>query len=244
MYMFGDDTFSGAGLGWSVDGGTILPGATDNPDANLYEGIITITGASVSSPVQVRPCSYEADGSLNYPTYSLGTTYEFAVKVGNNINFKEDGVYAIYYNKENQIWINAGADAFYTKFITEVGAMCDYDGDTNVTNLKSTWSAQETAYNSLSVAEKNTIKAVGFDGGSESSEQNLLKMVAKYHYVVVKYASQGINDFIWNEHSSSNHVGNNHIANNTALVVILASAITVVGATGLFIFIRRKKEIK
>ncbi len=245
MYMFGDDTFSGTDLGWTVDGGTILPGATDNPDANLYEGIITITGATPANPVQVRPCYYEADGTLNYPTYSLGTSYEFAVKVGNNINFKEDGVYAIYYNKENQIWINAGADAFYTKFITEVGMICDYDGDTNVTNLKSTWSAQETAYNSLSLAEKNTIKAVGFNGGSESSEQNLLKMVAKYAYVVTKYASQGVNDFIWEGvHSSTGNMNALSVANNTTFIVILSSTITVIGAAGLFFVIRRKRLTK
>ena len=179
---------------------------------------------------------------MNYPEYSLGDTYEFAKRVVNNIQFYEDGVYAIYFNKSNQIWINAGADAFYTKFITEVGAICDYDGNTNVTNLKSVWSAQETAYNSLSNAEKNTIKAVGFDGGSESSEQNLLKMVAKYHYVVVKYASQGVNDFIWNAYTPSNRIGMNQVANNTTFIIVMASAITVIGAAGLFFVIRRKKH--
>lgn len=241
MYMFGDDTFSGADLGWTVDGGTILPAAVNDTENNLYEGSITIIGASKMSPVEVRPCNYQADGTLNYPEYSVGATYEFAKRVGNNIQFYEDGVYAIYFNKSNQIWINAGADAFYTKFLTEVGKICDENGNTNVTNLKSVWSAQEVAYNSLSLTEKNDIKDVGFDGGSESGS-DLEKVVAKYKYVVVKYYSQGVNDFIWNAYSPSNRIGMNQVTNNTVFIVVMASAITLIGAAGLFFVIRRKKH--
>ena len=100
-YMVGDATFTGAaGTAWSVDGGKLLPPAVNDTANNLYEGVITITGASVQSPVEVRPALYPAGGELEYPTYTMGTTYDFAAKVGNNIQFTVDGTYAVYYNKE------------------------------------------------------------------------------------------------------------------------------------------------
>ena len=244
-YVVGDETFSGAGLQWSVDGGSYLTTDVQDKTNNMLEGAITISGASVGNPVQVRPAEYTSEGNLDYSlSYTMGGTYEFATKVGNNINFTQDGTYAIYVNKSAQVYINAGADAFYTKFLTEVSAICNADGNTNVTNLKSVWSAQEVAYNSLSTEEKNAIKAVGFDDVGE--EDDLHKVVTKYHYIVVKYYSQGVNDFIWNAYSGSNIVrfANNSVSNTAIITIVAVSAFATATLVGLFFIIRRKRSVK
>lgn len=242
-YVVGDETFSGVGLSWNVDGATILPPAVNDTENNLLEGAITISGASVGNPVQVRPAEYTSGGELSYSLdYSMGAVYEFAKKVGDNINFTVDGTYAIYVNKSAKVYINAGADAFYTKFLTEVTAICDYDGDTNLTNLKSVWSAQEVAYNSLSTDEKNAIKALGFDDVGE--EDDMHKVVTKYHYIVVKYFSQGVNDFIWNAYSPSNVVRPLSANNNALVIIVVVSTVTMASLIGLYLIIRRRKEAK
>ena len=240
-YMFGD---AGAGVTWTIDGGSYLTTDVQDTDNNLLEGTITITGASVAEPVSVRPGEYDGGDEINWElSYTMGATYEFAYKEGNNIKFKQNGTFAIYVNKEYKVYLNAGADAFYTKFLTEVSLICDDQGKTNVTNLKSTWSAQEIAYNSLSVDEKNAIKALGFADVGE--EDDLHKVVTKYHYIVVKYYSQGINDFIWNTYSGSNTVRFASINSNSAIIAIVAiGAVATASLVGLFFVIRRRKEVK
>ena len=244
VYMVGDDTFSGADLGWTVDGATILPAAINDIENNLYEGTITITGASVQNPVEVRPANYTSEGTLDYSMeYSLGVAYDFAKKVGNNIQFTENGTFAVYFNKSNQIYLNKGADAFYTKFLTEVGGICDPEGDTNLTNLASVWAAQEDAFNSLSKTERDAIKAVGFDGGDESGD-DLHKVIAKYHYILTKYGTAVLNDFIFNQiniEANVNTVG--MTADDTTMTVVVISAIAVISAAGLFFLIRRKRHL-
>lgn len=243
-YMVGDAAFSGdEATAWTVDGATILPPAINDTENNLYEGTIVISGASKVKPVEVRPAVYNGEGELNYGDYSLGTTYDFATKVNNNINFFEDGTYAIYYNKSNQVWINKGADAFYTKFLTEVGAICNEQGNTNIPNLQSVWSAQEGAFNSLSKEEKDTIIAKTIDGGNVDGS-DLEKVIAKYKYIVEKYGTEIVKDFIWGQdYSASSSVSNLEATfDSTVILVITITAAASLCGLALFLAIKKRKH--
>ena len=245
MYVFGDATFSGEGLGWKVDGATYLPAAVNDTENNLYEGTVTIpAGADGEHPVAVRPGQYVSGDEGNYEgiDYTL-ETYAFATKVGDNVQFTESGTFAIYVNKSFRVYLNKGADAFYTKFLTEVGAVCSgiLGGTKNLDNLKAVWSEQASAYASLSKAEKDVIVAVTINGGDESGT-DLQKVVAKYKYIVTKYGTENCSDFIWGgsyPQSLGFSTSMNFNSNGLIVIIIITATVALIGA-GVFFILKRK----
>ena len=254
-YLAGDDAFLGTDHGWNVDYASPIAAGTGT---NRLAGYVTIPeGTDEDHRVAVKPLLYtlvtagveDPNGEPGWKAeyYTLGGTPTFVELDGDgNFSFKAPGTYAFYVNNENEVWFNMGEYAFHAKFLSEVGAICGgiQGGTKTVNDLKAIWGNMEAAFNSLSTDDQNAIKAVGFEHGDAESSDERLQMIAKYHRIVTKYGTANFKDFIWNGTVASNSMRTISVANNTALVVILASAITVVGAAGLFFFIRRKKEIK
>ena len=244
-YMFGDETFMGAGHGWDID--TAHPVAAGSGN-NRLEGVVTIpNSASSNNPVKVKPLRW--NGNMVAESYSLGESRTFVSIDGDgNFSFTEGGNYAFYINNNNQVWFNIGEYVFHTKFLTEVGGTCVYQGGTNIETLQDVWADQKLAYNALSAADKKNITDVGFDGGNEKSSDDRLKMIAMYHYIVTKYGSAVFEDFIWGQTvaaSSASFVRSLPETTETAVVTTTATVVVTVIAISTaagFLFLKKKKN--
>lgn len=248
-YVVGDEAFAGTGKGWCMDGAVYLPAATNDTDKNLLEGDITIPASASEIAVAVRPAQIIAneDGEavLSYDIpYSIAE-YAFAKKVGDNIEFTKGGTFAVYVNKSYVVYLNEGAAAFYTKFLSETGNVCKTENTSNTERLKEVWSDLELAYDSLSKTEKDTIVAVGFDGGDEKGD-DLHKVVARYAYIVSKYGSSEFKNFIWNTLVAAKGAFNNSMAlegeSNSMLIVIISIAAVSAVALGTLLVIKKRKH--
>ena len=249
-YVVGDAAFAGEGKAWSMDGGKYLPAATNDTENNLLEGDITIPASASETAVAVRPAQIvenedgEAVLSYNVP-YSIAE-YAFAKKVDNNIEFTKGGTFAVYVNKSYVVYLNEGAPAFYTKFLSETGNVCKTDNTTNTERLKEVWSDLEVVYSSLSKTEKDTIVAVGFDGGDEKGD-DLHKVVARYAYIVSKYGSTEFKNFIWNTPVAAKgaftHFDALEAESNSMLIIVIAIAsVSAVALSTLLIIAKKRKH--
>ena len=250
-YVVGDADFTGSNIGaWAPHGGVRLSTECQDP-ANFLEGAIIIP--DVEEAVQTRPLLLNNDGTTEWVDYSLGGTYSFASKNGNNIEFSESGTYGVYVKIEAGqavVYLNKGLEAFYTKFLGEVGGVCSeiLGGTKDLDNLKTVWLSQKAAYESLIATEKATISGIagGIDGGDEEGDR-LHQVVAKYSYIVHKYGTANCADFIWNETyapSSSNGIRVLNINNNVLVITLVSVGVTLVSAGLVFFLIRRRRLIK
>lgn len=252
-YMAGDDAFSGGeGKGWKVENSPRLQSENlADPDNNKVEGAFVIPeGASSESPVKVKPLNYNGTGwdAVTYDVPLKGSdAYNKFMKEdldeNGNLQFIKEGTYYLYLNKDNDIYLSEGAQAFYSKFLSEVGAVCSgIENETKVVaDLQAIWGEQEDAYNSLSAAEKATIVAAEF--GTEHEEtDDLARMLNKYSRIVSKYGLVKFKDFIFGQDHLSNVV--NPVANNsnTMLLVVVITTVSLVSVAGLFLVIRRRKH--
>ena len=246
-YVVGDADFTGSNIGaWAPHGGVRLTTECQDP-ANFLEGAIIIP--DVEEAVQVRPLLLNNDGTIDWVDYSLGATYSFASKNGNNIDFSESGTYGVYVKIEAGqavVYLNKGLEAFYTKFLGEVGGVCSeiLGGTKNLENLKNVWSDQKAAYESLSAAEKATISGItgGIDGGDAEGDR-LHQVVAKYSYIVHKYGTANCEDFIWDgTYAASSQSLINVARNNTMLIVAISASVVLVSAGLTILLIKRRKE--
>ena len=259
VYMTGDETYSGTGLAWDVDGAIYLSTIVNDPN-NQLEGSVTIpASASTEHPVSVKALRYIGDEDKTKQwegvTYKLGEEYSFcSLDKDSNLVFTKGGTFAIYINKEAipEIYLNEGADAFYTKFLTDTGAVCREDNKTDTERLGEVWDELEGVYNSLSPDEKATIVAVGFNGGDEKGD-DLHKVIARYHYIVWRYGSEAFKDFIFNtEEPIPPHPHGATIANevfatasdNNIMIIVIASAVALSMAMVTLIIIKKKKFSK
>ena len=249
-YVQGDAAFSGsAATAWNIDGSVYLPDAVNDTENNVLEGSVTIPASASETPVEVRPFEYMDDGTVNYVPYSLGTTYSFASKVGDNLRFTKGGTFAVYVNKSYQVYLNEGAAAFYTKFLTDTGAVCKTNNTTDLERLGEVWDELEGVYDSLSPTEKTTIQAVGFDGGDEHGD-DLHKVMARYAYIVTKYGSAAFHNFIFpNADEIAPHPNMTYGAlnifnsgDNTMMIVIIAIAASSALAFGAFLYLKKRKQ--
>ena len=261
-YVAGDATFAGsAAAAWEVDGAVLLPPASNDTENNLLEGSVIIpASASEQNPILIRPFSYQADGTKDWISYSLGngvdTTYPFCSKVGDNLSFTEGGTYAFYVNKSGQVWITKGLQAFLTKFLTETHDACVISDDTaRVNALKAVWPGLESAFKSLGYTdeetprdEKQILRDIGFDGGSDADDAH--RVILRYHYIVWKYGSAEFADFIFEivggvqpHHNYNggmfNVIGNN---DNSLMIVIISIAATSALAFGAFLYLKKRKQ--
>ena len=259
VYMTGDETYSGAGLDWDVDGATYLSTIVNDPN-NQLEGSVTIpASASTEHPVSVKALRYIGDEDKTKQwegvTYKLGAEYSFcSLDKDSNLVFTKGGTFAIYINKAEtpEIYLNEGAAAFYTKFLADTGAVCREDNKTDTERLGEVWDELEGVYNSLSSEEKAAVVAVGFNGGDEKGD-DLHKVIARYHYIVWRYGSEAFKDFIFNTeepippHPHSATIANEVFAtasDNNIMIIVIASAVALSMAMVTLIIIKKKKFSK
>lgn len=241
-YMVGDEAFSGTGKGWSVEGATYLPAAVNDTENNLYEGTIVIPASASTAAVEVRPALFTAEGTLDYNIdYSIAE-YSFAEKVGNNIQFTKGGTFAVYVNKSYVVYLNEGLNAFNTKFLTDMGAVCTavIGGTKDLDDIKAKWAEEKIAYLALSKEEKDTIKAIGFDGGNEKGD-DLHKVIAKYAYIVTKYGTANCEDFIWGQnYEAQSRALNVNFNSNNAMLFAVIGTISLVALASVIVLKKKK----
>lgn len=250
-YMTGDATYSGSqALAWQIDGASYLTSDVNDP-LNRLEGTVVIpASADEEHPVAVKALQFtgiDEEGKTIWAatTYELGATYTFVeLDKDSNFVFKKGGTFAVYINQENKVYFNEGAAAFYTKFITDMNHVCDADGNTNTEALAAKWLEEKAAYDSLSAEEKAAIVAVGIEHGDPSGD-DLHKVVASYEYIVKKYGTNVVEDFIWNGSyvPNANYGTIGMTADDTTMTIVVISAIAVISAAGLFFLIRRKRRL-
>ncbi len=247
-YVVGDGDFTGSNVGaWNPAGGIRLTTEVNDPQ-NFLEGSVTIP--DVEGAVQVRPLELTAEKQLNWLDFTLGATYSFAEKNGDNLEFSKGGTYAVYVKMVNYqpvVYLNEGLAAFNTKFLSEVGGVCNeiLAGTKTVAQLQSIWADQAAAYASLSATEKAEVEALTIDGGKENGS-DLEKVVAKYSYIVHKYGTAVCNDFIWGQTYTAQSNGMNLVMtrNNVLLITLVSVSVLAASAGLVFYFLRKKKLVK
>ncbi len=259
-YLMGDSVFAaGTGTAWDISSAIRMRGTGEVSDPqNAYEIVATIPSpADETNPVSVKPYIVDSDYWVSNCALGVDSTKDVSEFVrihhsedssNGNIEFIKPGTYVVYVKMESDIptlYFNVsgtGVDTFVANFLSAVGTACTavQTDAANITQLHTAWSNMETAWNALGGVEKAVIKAVGFNGGSESDD--LHKMVAKYNRVVTKYGTDEFTDFIWEGTVPSNRVGNSINTNNVALIVTLVSVTTIVASAALVMFLLKKKK--
>ena len=243
LYIVGDAAFSGGeGVAWDVEGATLLPAAVNDTENNLYEGAIVIPASASSAAVSVRPAFFTAEGTLDYNVdYSIAE-YSFAKKIGDNIQFTKGGTFAVYVNKSYVVYLNEGLDAFNTKFLTDMEAVCTavIGGTKDLDDIKAKWAEEKIAYQALSSEEKATVVAVGFDGGNEKGD-DLHKVIAKYAYIVTKYGTDNCEDFIWGQtYDAQSRALDINIVNNSSMLFVVIGTISLVALASVIVLKKKK----
>ena len=150
-------------------------------------------------------------------------------------------------NYQPVVYLNEGLAAFNTKFLSEVGGVCNeiLAGTKTVAQLQSIWADQAAAYASLSATEKAEVEALTIDGGKENGS-DLEKVVAKYSYIVHKYGTAVCNDFIWGQTYTAQSNGMNVVMtrNNVLLITLVSVSVLAASAGLVFYFLRKKKLVK
>ena len=131
------------------------------------------------------------------------------------------------------------AKRFNKTLSTGANAICDANGNTDLNALTAAWSDLSTAFNNLSATNQNRFKtAQGSTSGSD-----IAKAVALYDYILNKYGTSSLSDFMGRDPVRSNIMGKEvKLVNydvSLALLVILSLTVTTVGA---YIFLRKKKH--
>ena len=187
------------------------------------------------------------DGQDGLDPDEEGITHQYAVYEGNHVKFIKAGSYAVYFGNNDKIYLNAGLTAFLTNFISEIGGVCNEQGNTNFANLVAAWKNQEAAYNGLDATEKAELIEVGYNGGKEDGTL-AERMVAKYHYILEKYGTSptGLSNFIWGVNINANPSYNANVlfnnTDNTMMFVIIAIAATGALAFGTFFYLKKRKQ--
>ena len=131
---------------------------------------------------------------------------------------------------------------FIDNFLTAVGGICEDDGSTNIATLQSEWATQKAIFNALDEADRNTIKAIGFNGGDENGS-NLEKMMAKYAYIINKYGTNTFEDFIFgqqlNARSTITLVSNSNV---TIIVIAVLAMTSLLVVFGIKVYSVKRKE--
>ena len=253
-YVAGDATFSGSvNAAWNVEGATRLSDTNLNDPANMLEGTVVIPeGASTENPVLVKPMRFSSSNQHQWLYFELGATYSFASieSEQGNLAFTKGGTYAVYVKLVNDVptvWLNEGLNAFNTKFLTDVGGVCNgiLNGSKDLNNLKAVWLDVKAAYESLSADEKEAYTSLTINDGNENGS-DLEKVIAKYSYIVHKYGTNNCEDFIWGQTYAAQSNGFNVIntRNNIVMITLVAVGIASISAVGLFFIIRRKRLVK
>ena len=258
-YLTGDDTFLGEGHGWNVDYSTEI----GPQGANKYVGTVVVPeGVDADHPMKVKPLQYVADSkpeeeglqpgwdAISFtPGYDPETEAPDFVSIDedSNFSFTKPGTYAFYVNGEDKVWFNGGEYAFHARFLTQVGGTCDAQGkDTDLEALGVLWGQLETAFGKLSPEEQKHVKDYTIDGGDEKSEDDCLKMIAMYSYIVHKYGTETFKDFIWGgSYAAESYIipfNSTTESNNAFIIVAVIASIATLSTAVLLVIKKRKRQ--
>ena len=178
----------------------------------------------------------------------IGTGAEaYAEYEDSHVKMTVAGSYAVYFGKDNLVYLNAGLVAFLTNFISETGKECKLDETdhviTDVDALAVVWEAQAKIYATLSVEEQGRIKTPD----PEDPAKTLIdEFTARYEYIVNKYGTAKFNDFIWNrtiEVADPAYTMSMSAAENSSLIIVISAiAATSALALGALLLIKKRKH--
>ena len=146
--------------------------------------------------------------------------------------------------------INTEVSNFVSGFDSAVGGVCDYDGlDTNVSALNSAWTAQATAFKSLSVDAQGILANTTYTHDAETAGSTA-DIIDRYDYVYGKYsASLTKGDFMNRADAgtlvsySSPRIDLLGVSDNTnAIVIVVITSMLGLTAIGGYFFLRKRKE--
>ncbi len=241
-YLVGDSNFvsaiGSAGNPWKYSGSLKMNSLSG--EGNKANYVLT-----VNKTVEFRVRSYFnlTNLWLNFGAEFDGT--DGITTVGDNVQLAA-GTYSIYVNEHSAIYVAKGMplDAFCSTFLTDIAEVCDAQyGNTDLDDLKDTWSSLSTLYSGLTADAKTEIRNIGFNGGSDVDDAH--KVVKAYKYIVTKYGTTNCPDFIWGQTispASASFMKANNSNNNPTIIIVLAISVVSVAALGAFFLLRKKKE--
>ena len=206
------------------------------------------------------------DGNYTYGTYYAGGTGDAALcfqQYGDNVAVQclKTGVYTVY-NKAGthgswaDVWFtrNEPESAKYLarKFNTIISAICTdiVGGSKTLSNLQAAWGSNSSSELYKHFNGQITATMDYFKTTATTSDTDILACVARYDYIIRKYGTTALPDFLSrnNGYSASGQgairialFGKTADSTNTVLVVTIISTLTIVGVGGYFL-LRRKKQ--
>lgn len=217
-------------------------------DTNKAEAYLNVKENELYSFVE-----YKADGTmagqsgLGEGVDPLLATYD--ATEGGRVKFLKDASVAVYFGKDNNIYLNEGLVAFLTNFKSDVGGVCltldpkasEEQKAAYMTALKAAWGRQAVAFNNLTADEKAEFNKETHD---ESIKVLYEEMTAMYDYIIHKYGTSEFNDFIWNQDVKA--VGNSmpelSTDSNVMLIVIISISAVSVASLGALLILKKKKR--
>ena len=130
-------------------------------------------------------------------------------------------------------------------FNTRLEAVCDADGDTDMTDLSTAWGTSKGDWDVLDQDTKDLLTAT--KGKTTSGATAIEKCVAKYDFIAGKYTTQlgGEYDFMGRSPApipNPTNISLMHDMNNSVLVIIVAASIATISLAGTFFMLRKRKE--
>ena len=201
----------------------------DNPDAD-YANVFDIS--------KINPDSVEG---FTVVGDSLKASKDLTCSVYLKLKTDNDEVYFGTYKEEVAL-----AKNFAKSFTDAFDAICKESGqdDAYVTALAAEWQSQKSAFNGLVEKVQDVLK----EATKSHSVEEIADFISAYEYIAKKYNTrlgEGYNFLSKDLGLSSNAITRTmNIRNSTTLIVVLASTVTAITAVGLFLLIKRRKEVK
>ena len=146
------------------------------------------------------------------------------------------------YNSVSAAQIRSNVISYAQYFNSEVGGACKNDGSTVVSELQAAWTNVKTRYDNAPANDVRTAIAAATNADENADVVTFVEKYAKvYHLRGSELASQG-GDFLAKGIESNINVA--YEAKKDNYYVIVIAAIATISAAGLFLVIRRRKEVK
>lgn len=171
---------------------------------------------------------------------SLKASKDLSCSVYLKIKSGFDNVYFGTYDEEVALAKNFAKD-----FTDAFDAICQESGqdDDYVAGLASEWQSQKTTFEGLHEKVQNVLK----EATKSHDVKEIREFISAYEYIAGKYKTRLGADynFLLKEGLESNKVVRiMNVTNQTTLIVVLVATITTISAIGLFLVIKRRKEVK
>ena len=223
---------------YSVDGAKLMDteGIGENNKAEVY-----LAGVKANDTYSFV---YYDGGMSGQSGLGANVPESVAVYEEGHVKFVADGNYAIYFGKDNLVYINAGLAAYLTNFLTQTGAECK-GNDTDLDKLAAVWEEQEAGWSLLSNEEKARIS----NPSTEDELKDLIaEMTTRYVYIVEKYGTAKFHDFIWERDYSGTQAAitsaANSLENSVILYVVVGASVLTLAGLALLVVKHKRKEDK